>query len=58
MTQYEALANPSVSTESQWFRLGDQMLFQKVIDKYMLPNSTEHGYDDKAMNTSAHQEAR
>lgn len=56
MTRYEALAEPSVLTEPQWFRLADADLHNKIIHKYMLPADESTGYDGTMMhnNEGAH----
>lgn len=46
MSSYEALAVPSTLTEPQWYRLADAELHKKIVDKYMLPPSSEQGYDE------------
>jgi cytochrome o ubiquinol oxidase subunit 2 len=49
LVRYEALAEPSVLTEPQWFRLADSELHNKIIHKYMLPADQIPGYDDSTM---------
>lgn len=50
MTRYEALAEPSILTEPQWFRLADSDLHNKIIHKYMLPATETPGYDESTMD--------
>jgi cytochrome o ubiquinol oxidase subunit 2 len=50
MIRYEALAEPSVLTEPQWFRLAESDLHNKIVHKYMLPAEEAAGYDDSTMD--------
>lgn len=50
LTRYEALAVPSVLTETQWFRLADNDLHNKIVHKYMLPAEQAPGYDNTTMD--------
>ncbi len=54
MLQYESLATPGVMTEPQWYRLADQQLYSKILDKYMLPSSEAAPYDGSMQDHSAH----
>ncbi len=54
MSQYEALATPGVMTEPQWYKLADTQLFQKVIDKYMLPTNDGTPYDKSMHHDTQH----
>ncbi len=44
LAAYDALAQPGILTEPQWYIVKDTTLFQSVIDKYMLPHSANEGY--------------
>ncbi len=54
MSQYEALATPGVMTEPQWYKLSDTQLFQKVINKYMLPTDDGTPYDKSMHHDAQH----